>query len=221
MEDQARDDAILALRLTALEEAGQERERRRARHRRRIQQPYILDPATAAAIASEGDVSEAIRMLQYQDIDENDFNVLLELDEEGGGVGAGLCGPSRSLTEEAIEAALRPSIVSGDRTSESCMICMSDYELNEEVRWCPEYRYHNLEWSMTRVEAGTHLLIARPASLLEGMWETVYIVIRSLIGAEQKQSTCLLDLQSGGKISSRFVKYSRRNVVAVVFFFPA
>lgn len=137
MEAQAREDAMLALRLTALEEAGQERERRRARRRsRRHAQMAMVDPATAAAVASEGDVSEAVRVLQFQEIDENDFEVLLELDNDGAGRGAGLCGKGRGLSGEAIEASLESETACGARLSESCVICMSDYEPGDEVGQC-------------------------------------------------------------------------------------
>lgn len=134
LESQAQEDAILALRLTAWEEAERERELARARRRSRRQaQATLPNAATAAAVARQGDVSEAVRILQYQEIDENDFEVLLELDEDGPGAGTGLCGKGRGLSDEAVEASLRHEIAGASRLSDTCVICMMSYELGDEV----------------------------------------------------------------------------------------
>lgn len=145
LEAQAREDEQLALRLTALEEASHlEREGRRAARRRLRQDSNAFSPPragsvfavshspTAAAVAAEGVVSEAVRVLQFQDIDENDFEVLLGLDEDGG-AGGRCCAGGKGLTEKAMEEVLQRGLVSEDRLSERCAICMTDYELNEEV----------------------------------------------------------------------------------------
>lgn len=84
-------------------------------------------------------MSDAVRALQFQDIDENDFETLLALDE-GGGAGGGCCNGQRGLSEEAMGAALQPATASGTRLTETCAICMCDYELDEEVRSLCRFR---------------------------------------------------------------------------------
>lgn len=143
-EEQAREDAQLALRLTEFEEAGREQRAERARRRaarrharsvRRYAQSAGLDPAVAAAaFAAEGSaVPEAVRALQFQDIDENDFETLLELDA-GGGASGGCCSGEKGLSEAVLEATLQPVEASGARLTESCAICMADYEEGDKVR---------------------------------------------------------------------------------------
>lgn len=80
-------------------------------------------------------VSDAVRALQFQDIDATDYETLLALDE-GGGEGGRCCAGGRGLTEEAVEAVLRPEEAAGERLEESCAICMAEFELDDEVRAC-------------------------------------------------------------------------------------
>ncbi|CAN0398548.1 unnamed protein product, partial [Laminaria digitata] len=141
-EYQAREDEVLALRLAAREEANEERRayvrrlHRRAARRNNSARPLVLDPATAAAVATGEEVSEAVRALQFQDIDENDFETLLALDEAGGAEG-GCCAGGRGLTERAVEEVLESARAAGQRLTESCAICMSDFELDEEISILP------------------------------------------------------------------------------------
>lgn len=78
-------------------------------------------------------MSEAVRALQFQDIDENDFETLLALDDAGG-EGGRCCGGGKGLTEEAVDGALQPGKAIGVRLEESCAICLLDFELDDEVR---------------------------------------------------------------------------------------
>ncbi len=160
-EAQAREDELLALRLAAREEASAER--RAARHRRNARRHSApgssggggggrrrgFDNSTAAAAAlaaaavmgggaggageAADGVSDAFRALQFQDIEANDYETLLALDE-GGGAGGRCCAGGRGLTEEAAGEVLRPERAEGQRLEESCAICMSDFELGDEVR---------------------------------------------------------------------------------------
>lgn len=160
-EAQAREDELLALRLAAREEASAERRaaRRRdnvsRRNARRSTIPaghlgFDNPPVAAAALAAlvgggagaggaagggggTVGVSDAVRALQFQDIEANDYETLLALDE-GGGEGGRCCAGGRGLTEEAVEAVLRPEEAAGGRLEESCAICMTDFEMDDEVR---------------------------------------------------------------------------------------
>ena len=136
-EHQAREDEVLALRLAVREEEDVERRahaRRLHRNaRRNSASTLVLDPATAAAVATGEEVSEAVRVLQFQDIDENDFETLLALDDAGGAEGR-CCAGGRGLTERAVEEVLENARAGGQRLTESCAICISDFELDDEVR---------------------------------------------------------------------------------------
>lgn len=102
--------------------------------------PDSNHPAVAAAGgdrggAEGGAVSDAVRALQFQDIDENDFETLLALDEAGG-EGGRCCAGGKGLAEEAVEAVLQTGTAGGARLEESCAICMEEFELGDEVRVC-------------------------------------------------------------------------------------
>ena len=94
--------------------------------------PLGLHPATAAAVATGGEVSDAVLALQFQDIDANDFEALLTLDEQGG-VGGRTCGGGRGLSEQVVEDLLRSGKVAAGGLEESCAICLVGYEVGEEV----------------------------------------------------------------------------------------
>ncbi|CAN0234935.1 unnamed protein product, partial [Ectocarpus sp. 8 AP-2014] len=143
-EAQAREDELLALRLAAREEAGAERRasRRRVQRRsnassaRRNSVPGYISPDSnhpAVASAAGGDLSDAVRALQFQDIDENDFETLLALDEAGG-EGGRCCAGGKGLADEAMEAVLQTGKAAGARLEESCAVCMEEFGLGDEVR---------------------------------------------------------------------------------------
>ena len=147
----------MALRLAAREEASAGRRAARRRNARRntipdghhvaFDNPAVAAAALAALVrggAREGGpaggetggavgVSDAVRALQFQDIEANDYETLLALDE-GGGEGGRCCAGGRGLTEEEVESVLRPEKAAGARLEESCAICMADFELDDEVR---------------------------------------------------------------------------------------
>lgn len=141
-EAQAREDERFALVLAAREEAGVERRLHRRLHRRLRRnaanaavaaEALGLDPAVAAAVAAGGEVSEAVRALQFQEIDENDFETLLALDDSGGS-GGRTCAGKRGLSEHSMASVLEVERVqAGSRLEESCAICMADFELDEQV----------------------------------------------------------------------------------------
>lgn len=142
-ERQHQRDELLALHLAARENAGMERRasRRRVAHQgaRRSSSPGPpLSDADAAAVAAAaafggGDgVSDAVRALQFQDIEADDYETLLALDEAGG-EGGRCCAGGKGLTEEAVDAALRAGVAAGEMLEESCAICLLDYELDDEV----------------------------------------------------------------------------------------
>lgn len=139
-ETQARRDERLALRLAARESAGMERRASRRRvHRgrsaRRNSSPAHLmsdaNAAVAAAVGREG-VSDAVRALQFQDIEANDYETLLALDDAGG-EGGRCCAGGKGLTEEAMEGVLQAGVAAGEMLKESCAICLLDFELGDEV----------------------------------------------------------------------------------------
>lgn len=150
-EAQAREDELMALRLAAREEANAERRAARRRenmNRRNARRDTIPadhlafeNPAVAAAaVAALGGVgggsvgvSDAVRALQFQDIEADDYETLLALDE-GGGEGGRCCAGGRGLTEEEVGTVLREEKAAGGRLGETCAICMTDFELDDEVR---------------------------------------------------------------------------------------
>ncbi|CAM9381966.1 unnamed protein product [Ectocarpus fasciculatus] len=185
-EAQAREDELLALRLAAREEAGAERRRasrRRVQRRgnassaRRNSAPgYISPDSNHPAVALGWDdptrgegaaVSDAVRALQFQDIDENDFETLLALDEAGG-EGGRCCAGGKGLTEEAMEAVLQTGTAAGARLEESCAVCMEEFGLGDEVSVLPcLHAFHGAcirKWLVMRNRCPTCLKAVIPDS---------------------------------------------------------
>ncbi|CAM9394011.1 unnamed protein product [Ectocarpus sp. 12 AP-2014] len=187
-EAQAREDELLALRLAAREEAGAERRasRRRVQRRsnassaRRNSAPGYISPDSnhpAVASAAGGDrsggaegaaaVSDAVRALQFQDIDENDFETLLALDEAGG-EGGRCCAGGKGLAEEAMEAVLQTGTAAGARLEESCAVCMEEFGLGDEISVLPcLHAFHGAcirKWLLMRNRCPTCLKAVIPDS---------------------------------------------------------
>ncbi|CAB1120627.1 unnamed protein product [Ectocarpus sp. CCAP 1310/34] len=187
-EAQAREDELLALRLAAREEAGAERRASRRRVQRRSSASsarrnaaagYISPDSNHPAVASAagGDrgggaegaaaVSDAIRALQFQDIDENDFETLLALDEAGG-EGGRCCAGGKGLAEEAMEAALQAGTAAGARLEESCAVCMEEFGLGDEISVLPcLHAFHGAcirKWLLMRNRCPTCLKAVIPDS---------------------------------------------------------
>ncbi|CAM9444461.1 unnamed protein product [Ectocarpus sp. 4 AP-2014] len=187
-EAQAREDELLALRLAAREEAGAERRafRRRVQRRsnassaRRNSAPGYISPDSnhpAVASAARGDrsggaegaaaVSDAVRALQFQDIDENDFETLLALDEAGG-EGGRCCAGGKGLAKEAMEAVLQTGAAAGARLEESCAVCMEEFGLGDEISVLPcLHAFHGAcirKWLLMRNRCPTCLKAVIPDS---------------------------------------------------------
>lgn len=124
----------MAQQLAANEQARVERIlSRHHRHYRRAQRhSYVLNPAAAAAVATGDEVSDAVRALQFQEIDENDFETLLTLDEQGG-VGGRNCAGQRGLDDDFSEGLLRPWTRTATGEEDLCSICLDDYSEDKEV----------------------------------------------------------------------------------------
>lgn len=124
----------MAQQLAANEQARVERilSRHLRHYRRAHRHSYVLDPAAAAAVATGDEVSDAIRALQFQDIDENDFDTLLTLDEQGG-VGGRNCAGRRGLDDDFVKGLLRPWTETVTGEEELCSICLDDYTEDKEV----------------------------------------------------------------------------------------
>ncbi|CAM9358518.1 unnamed protein product [Ectocarpus sp. 6 AP-2014] len=177
-EAQAREDELLALRLAAREEAGAERRasRRRVQRRsnassaRRNSVPGYISPDSnhpAVAAAAGGDLSDAVRALQFQDIDENDFETLLALDEAGG-EGGRCCAGGKGLADEAMEAVLQTGKAAGARLEESCAVCMEEFGLGDEISVLPcLHAFHGAcirKWLLMRNRCPTCLKAVIPDS---------------------------------------------------------
>eukprot|EP00903_Cladosiphon_okamuranus_P007197 g6988.t1 len=112
-------------------------------------------------------VSDAVRALQFQDIEANDYETLLALDE-GGGEGGRCCAGGRGLTEEAVEAVLRPEKAAGARLEESCAICMTDFEADDEISVLPcDHAFHSVcirKWLLMRNRCPTDMQPVVPES---------------------------------------------------------
>lgn len=139
----------MAQQLAANEQARVERIlSRHLRHYRRSQRhsdraSYVLNPAAAAAVATGDEVSDAVRALQFQDIDENDFDTLLTLDEQGG-VGGRNCAGRRGLDEDVLRGLLGPWTGTATGEEELCSICLDDYGENKKV-WLQNGRSNYLK----------------------------------------------------------------------------